>query len=193
MSLQVWKNIDRYDGFEWLIIMGSGMDYWIYLHFFTININYNSSNQWLRTLHYILDECPLFHRDECRTKSPLWMNWMQNEDSPTDKLRWAFSRDLPLERRENRIQTTTSNSQLSFSVVLCHGNMLTESLPSKWSSASVRCYFHFQVLFTTLLLSNRLFQLSVKKTCVSWSLDINGLFRLPGVSDVKQVIITLDN
>jgi hypothetical protein len=33
-------------GVPWLIITGSGFDDWIYWHFFTITINYNSSNRW---------------------------------------------------------------------------------------------------------------------------------------------------
>jgi hypothetical protein len=36
-------NIVTYEGFAWRILTGSGMDNWIYWHFFTIIINYNSS------------------------------------------------------------------------------------------------------------------------------------------------------
>jgi hypothetical protein len=37
-------NIVTYSGFAWLIIMGSGFDDWVYWHFFTITVNYNSSH-----------------------------------------------------------------------------------------------------------------------------------------------------
>jgi hypothetical protein len=65
--------------------------------------------------------------------------------------------------------------------VRCHGNLLTELLPSKWNSASRRCSSGFQTVFTELLLNNGLFQLVVTETCVSGSLASNGLFRLSGV------------
>jgi hypothetical protein len=37
-------NTVTYPEFAWLIIMGSGFDDWVYWHFFTITLNYNSSN-----------------------------------------------------------------------------------------------------------------------------------------------------
>jgi hypothetical protein len=39
-------NIVTYEGFAWLIITGSGLDDWIYWHFFTITIT-TAHNQWL--------------------------------------------------------------------------------------------------------------------------------------------------
>jgi hypothetical protein len=40
-----WKNLDTlmYSGFAWLIIMGSGLDDWIYWYDLTITVSYNSS------------------------------------------------------------------------------------------------------------------------------------------------------
>jgi hypothetical protein len=40
------------------------------------------------------------------------------------------------------------------SVVLCHGNMLTEPLPSRWTAAYVRCYSGSQAVFTEPLHSD---------------------------------------
>jgi hypothetical protein len=38
------REIVIYVGLAWLIIMGSGFDDWIYWHFFTITVSYNSSH-----------------------------------------------------------------------------------------------------------------------------------------------------
>jgi hypothetical protein len=65
-------------GFAWLIIMGSKLDDWIYWHFFTITINYNSSQSMTVycSLHSLLNyECLLFHSDEWRTKNSFRLNW----------------------------------------------------------------------------------------------------------------------
>jgi hypothetical protein len=43
MAADAWK-ICHMSGVPWLIITGSGLDDWIYYHFFTITLNYN---QWL--------------------------------------------------------------------------------------------------------------------------------------------------
>jgi hypothetical protein len=56
-----------YSGLAWLITMGSGLGDWIYWHFFTITIIYDSSQSMTvyNTLHSLLDhECLLFHCDE---------------------------------------------------------------------------------------------------------------------------------
>jgi hypothetical protein len=56
----------------WLIIEGSGFDDWIYWHFFTITINYDSSHSVTvyASLRSFLDhECLLFHCDEWRTNN----------------------------------------------------------------------------------------------------------------------------
>jgi hypothetical protein len=53
-------------GYPWLIIKGSALDDWIYCHFFTITINYNSSQSVTAcdSLHSLLDyDCLLFHSD----------------------------------------------------------------------------------------------------------------------------------
>jgi hypothetical protein len=65
-------DIVTYERFAWLIITGSGLDDWIYLHFFPVKINYNSSQSvtlW-DSLYSLLDyECLLFCCDEWRTKN----------------------------------------------------------------------------------------------------------------------------
>jgi hypothetical protein len=56
----------------WLIITGSGLDDWIYWHFLTITINYNSSQSMdvQDLLHSLLDyECLLFYCEEWWTKN----------------------------------------------------------------------------------------------------------------------------
>jgi hypothetical protein len=57
-------------GLEWLIIMGSGFNDWIYWHFFTITINYNSSHIEL-LLNSLMDELWLLS-NECSLKN-LWL------------------------------------------------------------------------------------------------------------------------
>jgi hypothetical protein len=62
-----WFQTVTYSRLAWRIIMGSRFDDWIYWHFFTITINYGSSQ--LMTVydsfHSLLDhERLLFHRDE---------------------------------------------------------------------------------------------------------------------------------
>jgi hypothetical protein len=37
-------NIVTYSGLAWLIIMGSGLHDWVYWHFFTVTVSYNSSH-----------------------------------------------------------------------------------------------------------------------------------------------------
>jgi hypothetical protein len=37
-------SIFTYKGFAWQIIVDSGFDEWVYWHFFTITVNYNSSH-----------------------------------------------------------------------------------------------------------------------------------------------------
>jgi hypothetical protein len=51
-----------YSGSEWRILMGPGLDDWIYWHFFTTTSNYNSSQSMTKTRFYsLLDyECLLF-------------------------------------------------------------------------------------------------------------------------------------
>jgi hypothetical protein len=46
--------IVTYSGLAWLIAVGSGLDDWVYWHFFTITVNYSSSHIELRLLS---DEC----------------------------------------------------------------------------------------------------------------------------------------
>jgi hypothetical protein len=61
------SNIVTYKGLAWLIIMGSGFDEWIYWHFFTTTINYDSSQSMTlyESLHSLLNyERLLFHCDE---------------------------------------------------------------------------------------------------------------------------------
>jgi hypothetical protein len=64
-------------GVSCLIITGSGFDDLIYLYFFTITINSDSSQSMTAwdTLHSLLDhERPLFHCVEWRTTNPLRIN-----------------------------------------------------------------------------------------------------------------------
>jgi hypothetical protein len=59
-------------GLSWLVIVSSGFDDWIYWHFFTITINYDSlqSVTLYESLHSLLNhERFLFHCDEWRKKN----------------------------------------------------------------------------------------------------------------------------
>jgi hypothetical protein len=55
-------SIATYSGLVWLIIMGLGFDDWVYWHFFTITINYDSSQSVTvyNLLHSLLDHEWLF-------------------------------------------------------------------------------------------------------------------------------------
>jgi hypothetical protein len=59
---KIVNNIVTYEGCAWLIITGSGLNSWIYWHFFTVTCNYNSSQSMTAwdSLHSLLDyECLL--------------------------------------------------------------------------------------------------------------------------------------
>jgi hypothetical protein len=82
-------DVVMYLGFAWLIIMGCGFDDWVYWHFFTIMINYDSSQSMTvyNSLHSLLGyECILFYCDE-------W--WMTNHCSHTE-LPWITNYDSHL-------------------------------------------------------------------------------------------------
>jgi hypothetical protein len=60
------EHMVTYSGLAWRIVLGSGLYDWIYRHFFTLTINYVSSQSITLyvSLHSLLDyECLLFHCD----------------------------------------------------------------------------------------------------------------------------------
>jgi hypothetical protein len=59
--------IITYSGLAWLIIMGSSLDDWVYWHFFTITVNYNSS--------YF----QLLLNDVCLTNLTEKISWIQSQ------------------------------------------------------------------------------------------------------------------
>jgi hypothetical protein len=65
-SLHANTCIVTYKGLVWLIIMGSGLGDWIYWHFLTITVNYNSSQ-----IELLLNALRLLS-DECRMEN-LWL------------------------------------------------------------------------------------------------------------------------
>jgi hypothetical protein len=54
VTTHVTVHIVTYSGFAWLIIMSSGLDDWIYWHFFTITVNYDESLLTHRTAFWLL-------------------------------------------------------------------------------------------------------------------------------------------
>jgi hypothetical protein len=87
------KNIVTHSRFEWLIIMGSGFCDWVCWHFFTIAINYNSSQPMAvyDSLHSLLDhERLLFLCDERRITADT-LNCLERRLS--DESLWRISRD----------------------------------------------------------------------------------------------------
>jgi hypothetical protein len=93
--LVIFLNTVTCEGVAWLILMGSGLDDWIYWHFFTITsrVNYNSS----------VSDClrlPSFLTGLRVSSLPLWR--MTNEESLpneflnflTDELRLTYERTL---------------------------------------------------------------------------------------------------
>jgi hypothetical protein len=68
---RLWKYCHVW-GVAWRIIMGSGLDDWIYWHVFAITINYKSSQSLTLWLHSLLDyECLPFHYHEWRITTEL--------------------------------------------------------------------------------------------------------------------------
>jgi hypothetical protein len=80
---------------------------------------------------------------------PLWR--MSNEDSLPNEFCWAFSRVLPSQLLENRIQITISNSSRYCVVILCKGNVCCNLLHSNDSFVAIRCSGN---VITEPLLSN---------------------------------------
>jgi hypothetical protein len=86
--------IATYDGFAWLIIMGSGFDDWIYWQFcLQLQSVITAHNQWLSTTRSISTN--VFSSTETNDK---WMNRLNSRMNSFLKL------------RKNRVETTTSIS-----------------------------------------------------------------------------------
>jgi hypothetical protein len=119
-------NIVTYEGLAWLIIMGSGFDDWIYWHFFTITVNYDSSQSMTvyDSLPSLLDhECLLFHCDE-------W--WTMNHCSHIElfKLRLSDESLLWMNKtlitsRQPEYRSPSPTVRLLLCVVCCSGNIAT--------------------------------------------------------------------
>jgi hypothetical protein len=123
-------------------ITGSGLVDWIYWHFFTVTINYNSSR--LRTvsdsLHFLLDyehllvcvtDLVLIYESVTSSASVVH-DWTLN--SLTNKSRMIeLSKEISW-RTEYRSQSPTVRALLCF--IRCHRNMFRKPLAS---NASVRC------------------------------------------------------
>jgi hypothetical protein len=81
--------LSRIRGFAWQIIMGSGLDVWIYWHFFTITVDYDNlkSMTVYDSLHSLLDhDCLLFQCDEIRTT-----NHCSHLEQPWTTSVWRFT------------------------------------------------------------------------------------------------------
>jgi hypothetical protein len=109
--------LSRMTGSVWLIIMGSGLDDWIYWHLFTITVSYNSLQSMAvgDSLHSLLDyECLLFYCDESALT-----HWTPIRMPYEESLATEISRAEPTFRRtEYRSPPQTVNCPS----VSCHGN-----------------------------------------------------------------------
>jgi hypothetical protein len=103
-------------GIPWRIIMGSGLYNWIYWYFFSITINYNSSESMAAydSLDY---KCLLFYCVECRKNNPLRM--------PND---WTLVTERTSRRTEYKSPCLTV--PLLFCFIRCLGNVFAGPLPS---------------------------------------------------------------
>jgi hypothetical protein len=91
----IWRHIVMCSGFAWLIITGSGFDDWIYWHFFTITVNYNSSQIEL----FLSDESLWRISDSCLNLSLLsdWTLLLSSLSLMSLMLRPTVSRPVCLE------------------------------------------------------------------------------------------------
>jgi hypothetical protein len=112
------------NGLVWLIIMGYELDDWIYWHFFTITVNYNSSH-----IELLLNDVCLTNLSEESLKFtnelPFITATRTEYKSPCRTLK------CPLLFCVIRCSGNTSNS----SPVCCHGNLL----PGKDSFIAILC------------------------------------------------------
>jgi hypothetical protein len=130
--LEQWNTNLKYchvTGVPWRIITGSGLDDWIYWHFFTITIS-SQSMTLHDSLHSLLDyERLLFHCDEWRssthTLNSFWMNYdsfitsrRPQYKSPCQTVSLLF---CSLSRQSVFSDLLPSNN--SFVVIRCSGNL----------------------------------------------------------------------
>jgi hypothetical protein len=136
-----------YSGFAWQIIMVSGLDDWIYWHFFTITVNYDSSQSMTVSdlLHCLLEhERLLFHCDEWRITAHV-LNCLE--------------RCLSDETRKSVFSDLLPNND-SFVAIRYTWNVITEPLLSNGRPLRLQ-YSSFQTVFTEPLPSSGLFRHSI--------------------------------
>jgi hypothetical protein len=116
------KIYSHVSGVPWLIITGSGLDYWVYWHFFIITTNYNSLHIEL-LLKSLTDEWRLLS-DECCLKN-LWLRWMH---------KWTPFLYLPCDQNISRYVEElidlcySSCNENAFVNILCRRIVITEPL-----------------------------------------------------------------
>jgi hypothetical protein len=139
--------------------MGSGLDDYIYWHFFQLQSIMTAHNQWLSTTRSI----------------PYWTTSVFSSIVTNSERRISWTE---LTSRRTEYKSPCLTVPLLFPV----SSVATKRVSIPWQrlefSKRVRCR---ENMFTELLLSSRLFRLAITETCVSGPLANNGLFRLSGV------------
>jgi hypothetical protein len=144
--------IAKYSGFEWLIIVGSEFVDWMYWHFFTTAVNYNSSHieLLLNALRLLSDESSL----------DLQMNSLLQLRRPEYKSPCRTINYPPVMLSRESVFTDLLHSNDSFVATRCSGNVITDPLLSN----GLPLWFHysgFQAVLTEPLPSNVLFRYSI--------------------------------
>jgi hypothetical protein len=136
-------NTVTYPGLAWLIIMGSGLDDWIYSLFFTIAIKYNSSKSitFHNSLHSLLDhERLFFHCDDLRTTNHCW-HFELLERRLSDE---SFETEISWNELTSR-RTITNGSIILLLFILSVAMKRSSLLPSNGGSAAdcvtARCIY----------------------------------------------------
>jgi hypothetical protein len=139
-------------GFAWLIITGSGLDDWIYWHFFTVTVNYDSSLSMTAhdSLHSLLQhECPL-RRVTNDTLNSCWMNYDWYLTNVLLIYEWTLFYNFG--RTDERTVSFYSPVATGISLLIfvaaetCVNlwrrfeSVFTEPLPRKWSYSSQYCH-----------------------------------------------------
>jgi hypothetical protein len=123
----------------WLIISGSGLDDWIYWHFFTI-----TTNQWLsktRSIPYWTTGVFLFHCDEWRTKSPLRLNHWTYLRMPNvwTFVNWTELNFLFVTSRRTDYKSPSRTFRLLLRPFVAAETCLPSRCPALGYSVSIRC------------------------------------------------------
>jgi hypothetical protein len=141
--------IVTYKGFAWLIIPGSGFDDWVYWHFFTITLNYNSSHIELLLNDVCLTNVVWRIRDciKCMNELPfITVTWPKYK-SPC----WAVNCSLLFCVIHCSGNISNSSSVILLSVAMKHF-MFSNLLPANDSFIAICCSGN---VISEPLLSNR--------------------------------------